>query len=76
MNNAQNWTPMVNRVFDQDGKLVSEKIKHTPDGEWEDLGKPIAWLYPEGLEALRAGKCWTAYGTKQDDQCNIALFVR
>ena len=31
-----------------------------------DRERPIGWLYPEGLEALRAGKPWTIYGTKQD----------
>jgi hypothetical protein len=34
--------------------------------------QPVAWLYPEGLEALQNGKCWTAYPTKHDD-CNIPL---
>jgi hypothetical protein len=37
--------------------------------------EPVAWLYPEGLEALKAGKCWTAYGTKQDDNCNISVYL-
>ena len=37
--------------------------------------EPVAWLYPEGLEALKAGKCWTAYGTKQDDNCNIPVYL-
>ena len=37
--------------------------------------QPVAWLYPEGLEALKAGKCWTAYGTKQDDNCNIPVHL-
>ena len=39
------------------------------------LVQPVAWLYPEGLEALKAGKCWTAYGTKQDDNCNIPVYL-
>jgi hypothetical protein len=37
--------------------------------------QPVAWLYPAGLEALKAGKCWTAYGTKQDDNCNISVYL-
>ncbi len=37
MNDAKNWTPMTQRVYDPDGTLISEKIKHTPGGEWEDL---------------------------------------
>jgi hypothetical protein len=36
--------------------------------------EPVAWLYPEGLEALQSGKCWTAYPTKHDG-CNIPLCV-
>jgi hypothetical protein len=36
---------------------------------------PVAWLYPEGLEALQKGKCWTAYGTKQGDDCSIPVFA-
>jgi hypothetical protein len=36
--------------------------------------QPVAWLYPEGLEALQKGKCWTAYPTKHDG-CNIPLCV-
>ena len=37
--------------------------------------KPVAWLYQEGLEALKNGKCWTAYGTKQDAQCSIPVYL-
>lgn len=28
--------------------------------------EPVAWVYPDGLEALKNGKCWTAYGTHQN----------
>jgi len=37
--------------------------------------EPVAWLYVEGLEALKAGKCWTAYGTKQDDDCRFPVYT-
>ena len=37
--------------------------------------KPVAWLYSEGLAALKAGKCWTAYGTKQDKDNSIPLYT-
>jgi hypothetical protein len=37
--------------------------------------EPVAWLYPEGLEALKNGKRWTAYGTKQDAQCSIPVYL-
>ena len=36
--------------------------------------KPIAWVYPEGLDALKAGKTWTAYGTRQEPN-NTALYL-
>ena len=36
--------------------------------------EPVAWLYPEGLEALQAGKCWTAYPIKHDS-CTIPLLL-
>jgi len=36
--------------------------------------EPVAWLYPEGLEALKDFKCWTAYPTRHDD-CTIPLFT-
>ena len=36
--------------------------------------EPVAWLYPEGLEALQNGKCWTTYPTEHED-CNIPLYT-
>ena len=36
--------------------------------------KPVAWVYPEGLDALKAGKPWTAYGTRQEPN-NTALYL-
>ena len=36
--------------------------------------EPVAWVYPEGLESLKNGKPWTAYGTKQEAN-NIALYL-
>lgn len=36
--------------------------------------KPVAWVYPEGLEALKSGKPWTAYGTRQEPN-NTALYL-
>lgn len=40
----------------------------------EQEQEPVAWVYPEGLEALNAGKPWTAYGTRQEPN-NIALYL-
>jgi hypothetical protein len=36
--------------------------------------EPVAWVYPEGLDALKAGKPWTAYGTRQEPN-NTALYL-
>ena len=36
--------------------------------------EPVGWVYPEGLEALKAGKPWTAYGTRQEPN-NTALYL-
>jgi hypothetical protein len=51
-------------------KYIGAKL-HTAPPEQESL----AWLYPEGLAALKAGKCWTAYGTKQDKDNNIPIYT-
>ena len=45
-----------------------DKCKAQPEQE------PVAWVYPEGLEALRAGKPWTAYGTRQEPN-NTAFYL-
>ena len=54
-----------------DTEIVITAIKQALAAQQE----PLAWLYPEGLEALKAGKCWTAYGTKQDDNCTIPVYL-
>ena len=36
--------------------------------------EPVAWVYPEGLEKLKTGKPWTAYGTWQEPN-NTALYL-
>lgn len=55
---AVTWTPETGYVF-----------KDQPAQK-----EPIGWLYPEGLAALKAGMCWTAYGTKQDARCSIPIY--
>ena len=40
----------------------------------QPVQEPVAWLYPEGLEALQNGKCWTTYPTEHED-CNIPLYT-
>ena len=37
--------------------------------------EPVGWLYPEGLKALEAGKCWTLYGTKQDCDNSTPVYL-
>jgi len=50
---------------------IDDDLYTTPQAKQEKC-EPVAWLYPEGLEALQAGKCWTAYPTKHDS-CTIPL---
>ena len=48
------------------------KYKQRPKSQSKQ--EPVAWVYPEGLEALKAGKPWTAYGTRQEPN-NTALYL-
>ena len=34
---AARWEPQVERRYSPEGVLLSEKIKHTPDGNWQDM---------------------------------------
>ena len=56
------------------GELEPVTLVQTGVGIGKPEQEPVGWLYPEGLAALKAGKCWTAYGTKQDDDNNIPIF--
>ena len=40
----------------------------------EQAQEPIAWIYPEGLEALKSGKPWVAYGTDGDRRIPLFLY--
>ena len=51
---------------------VQNHIEHLPAAQPEQ--EPVAWVYPEGLDALKAGKPWTAYGTRQEPN-NTALYL-
>lgn len=35
--------------------------------------EPIAWVYPEALEALKSGRPWTAYGSNGDRRIPLYL---
>ena len=62
---------IVTEELEAFAKLIAEKaIKEALAQEQE----PVAWVYPEGLEALKAGKPWTAYGTRQEPN-NTALYL-
>jgi len=66
-------------------KRIAKLVEPEPLSYWNavqgwvelphDEQRPLAWLYAEGLEALKAGKCWTAYGKKQDDDCCIPVYL-
>jgi hypothetical protein len=58
------------------GEYVSYKAELTDEEiiACFDESEPVAWVYPEGLKALKAGKPWTAYGTRQEPN-NTALYL-
>ena len=64
------WHISANRealvLYDEARTAIKEALAQTQE--------PVAWVYPEGLEALKAGKPWTAYGTRQEPN-NTALYL-
>jgi hypothetical protein len=38
--------------------------------------EPVAWVYPEGLEAFKSGKPWTAYGSSGEGRIPLYLAPR
>ena len=66
--------PIGREIFERTYHLgeAHTKPEHTPQ---QEVQKPVAWLYSEGLTALKAGKCWTAYGTQQDKDNSIPLYT-
>jgi hypothetical protein len=60
-------------------QAIAEAEEQAPwdayDKAMAEQAHPIGWLYAEGLEALKMGKCWTAYGTKQDGDCSIPIYL-
>ena len=60
--------------------ITLEKMKAYVDATWEkcqaeawQVQEPIAWVYPEGLEALKSGRPWTAYGSNGDGRIPLYL---
>ena len=50
--------------------ITPEEMKAYVDATWEKCQaeawqepEPVAWVYPEGLESLKSGRPWTAYGS-------------
>ena len=39
----------------------------------EQAQEPMAWVYPEGLEALKSGRPWTAYGSSGEGRIPLYL---
>jgi len=39
----------------------------------EQAQEPVAWIYQEGLEALKSGRPWTAYGSNGDGRIPLYL---
>ena len=64
MRRSEQWSP----------KDMAYRPGGLPLAEQPAQQEPVAWVYPEGLEALKNGKPWTAYGTKQEAN-NIALYL-
>ena len=54
-------------------QITIDKLEAQPEQSAKHV-EPVAWVYPEGLEALKAGKPWTAYGTRQEPN-NTALYL-
>jgi len=66
------WEPQIERKYSPDGVLLSEKIKYTSDGEWQDLKQqPVAWVYVN-----RDGECeQIEYGKPFDDPSITPLYT-
>ena len=68
------WRPqgLKERAITALRTAIAEAEKQEPLGYWnavdgwvelpEEAQKPVAWVYPEALEAFQQGKPWTAYG--------------
>jgi len=41
--------------------------------EQSEKQEPVAWIYPEALEALKSGRPWTAYGSSGDGRIPLYL---
>ena len=75
--NALTYNPLTyiytETTADED-ELIDQAITAVKEALAQTEQEPVAWVYPEGLEALKAGKPWTAYGTRQEPD-NTALYL-
>ena len=73
MANTRQWPEnKIGAAINALSAAIAEAEKQEPLGYWnavegwvelpEETHKPVAWVYPEALEAFRQGKPWTAYG--------------
>ncbi len=69
------YRPHRHAQMDADVQKIAQAITALRAALEQPEQEPVAWLYPEGLEALQKGKCWTAYGTKQGDDCCIPVYT-
>jgi hypothetical protein len=62
---------------------IEQAEKREPLGYWNavqgwvelpDEPQPVAWVYPEALEAFQQGKPWTAYG-RDNEGARIPLYT-
>lgn len=64
----------LNALVYNDAVLKWEAVTAIKEALAQTEQEPVAWVYPEGLDALKAGKPWTAYGTRQEPN-NTALYL-
>ena len=58
--------------------ITLEEMKAYVDATWEKCQteawqEPVAWVYQEGLEALKSGRPWTAYGSSGEGRIPLYL---
>jgi hypothetical protein len=52
MTDEDRWEPKINRTYDANGVLLSQKIKRTPQSDWEDYQQPEPLIRADELEAI------------------------
>ena len=62
------------QVMSQPDHFINQTIAAIKEALAQPEREPFAWVYPEGLEALKAGKPWTAYGRRQEPN-NTGLYL-